>query len=147
MQRLDHQTSGGVTITAAAELLPQLPPALIGEQLPLVPAVQQRPRLAPQRIDQVLQLDAPRPSMALDTAVEPHQVAAELPAEQELQPVVEDPQRELLAVVVCKAKRRQGPQRRFFLLQPDQPRLVVLLDHLNQEGLVRRQRLEIAATA
>ena len=81
MQRLDHQTSGGVTITAAAELLPQLPPALIGEQLPLVAAVQQRPGFAPQRIDQVLQLDAPRPSIALDTAVEPHQFTAELPAQ------------------------------------------------------------------
>ena len=29
--------------------------------------------------------------MALDTAVEPHQFAAELPAQKKLQPVVEDP--------------------------------------------------------
>jgi hypothetical protein len=38
MQCLDHQPSGGVTITAAAQLLPQLPPAFIGKQLSLVAA-------------------------------------------------------------------------------------------------------------
>jgi len=85
--------------------------------------------------------------MALAAAVEPRQFAGDLPAQKQLQPVVEDPQRELLAVVVGKAKRRQGPQRRFFLLQPDQPRSVVSSDHGGQEGLIGRQRLEIAATA
>ena len=58
-----------------------LPPALIGEQHPLITAVQQRPRLTPQRLDQMPQIDAPRPSMALLSPVEPHQFAAELPAQ------------------------------------------------------------------
>ena len=81
IQRLDHQPSGGVAITAIAQLLPQLPPALIGEQLPLVTAVQQRPGFAPERIDQMLQINAPRPPMALDAAVAPRQFAGDLPAQ------------------------------------------------------------------
>ncbi len=72
MQRLAHHAGGGVMGTAAAQLLP---PVLIGEQLALVAAVQQRPRLAAQGIDQMLQIDAPRPPMALLSAVEPHQFA------------------------------------------------------------------------
>ena len=66
---LRKQPSGGGAITAIAQLLPQLPPALIGEQLPLVKAVQQRPGFAPERIDQMLQINAQRPTMALDAAV------------------------------------------------------------------------------
>ena len=173
IQRLDHQPSGSVAITAIAQLLPQLPPALIGEQLPLVTAVQQRPGFAPERIDQMLQINAPGPPMALDAAMEPSQFAGDLPAQKQLQPVVENPHRqplvdqprrhrihhpahldragpphrELLDVVIGKAKRRQGPQRRFLLLQPDQPRSVVLLDHLREEVLIRRQRFKIAAAA
>lgn len=54
IQRLDHQSGSGITVTAVAQLLPQLPPALIGEQLPLIAAVQQRSGLAPERIDQML---------------------------------------------------------------------------------------------
>jgi len=44
--------------------------------------VQQRPRLTPERIDQVLQIDAPRPSIAFHAAMEPHQFAGQLAAEQ-----------------------------------------------------------------
>ena len=46
IQRFHHQSGGGITVAAIAQLLPQLPPALIGEQLALVAAVQQRPRFA-----------------------------------------------------------------------------------------------------
>ena len=173
IQRLDHQAGGGITVTAMAQLLPQLPPALIGEQLLLVAAVQQRPGLTPQRIDQMLQVDAPRPPMALDAAMAPHQFAGDLAAEQQMESIMEDPHRqpladqprrhrihdsahlnragaphrELLDVVVGKAKARQRPQRRSLLLQPHQTRSVVLLKHRSQESLVRSQRLKIAAAA
>jgi len=61
IEGLHHHAGSGVAITAAAQLLPEGPPALIGEQLPLVAAVQQRPGLTPEGIDQVLQIDAPGP--------------------------------------------------------------------------------------
>ena len=51
IQGFHHQSGGGITVAAIAQLLPQLPPALIGEQLPLVAAVQQGARLAAQGID------------------------------------------------------------------------------------------------
>jgi len=133
----------------------------------------QRPGFASERIDQMFQIDAPRPPMALLSAVAPSQFAGDLPAQKQLQPVVEDPHRqpladqsrwhrihdsahldragathrELLDVVVGKAKRRQGPQRRFLLLQSALPGPVVASGHLDQEGLIGRQRLEIAAAA
>lgn len=45
IQRLDHQPGRAVTVTAGQELLPQAPPALIGEQVALVAAMEQSPRL------------------------------------------------------------------------------------------------------
>ncbi len=171
MEGLHHESGCVVTVAAGAQLLPEVPPALIREQLPLVAAVQQRPRLAAQGIDQMVQLDRPGPAMSLHTAVQAHQLAGDRAAQQHLQPVVEDPHRhlvadqtrrhgvdnpphldragaphrELLDVVVGKAMRRQGPQRRLLLLQAAQPGTVVLRRHLHDEGFVGGHRLEIMA--
>lgn len=171
VEGLHHEPSCGVTVTAGAQLLPEDPPALVGEQLPLVAAVQQRPGLAAQGIDQMVQIDRPGPAVPLNAAVQADQVAGSFAAQQHLQPVMEDPHRhlvadqprrhgvddpphldragaphrELLDVVVGKAIRRQGPQRRLLLLQATQPGAVVLRRHRSNEGLVGGDRLEIGA--
>jgi len=98
IQGLHHEPGSGVTITAAAQLLPEGPPALIRKQLPLVAAVQQCPGLAPEGIDQVIQIDAPGPPVTfLLVAMHPRQLTGHLAAQQHLQPVVEDPYRYPLA--------------------------------------------------
>ncbi len=74
MEGLHHESGCVVTVAAGAQLLPEVPPALIREQLPLVAAVQQRPRLAAQGIDQMVQFDRPGPAMSLHTAVQAHQL-------------------------------------------------------------------------
>jgi len=44
IQRLDHQSGRAVTVSADQELLPEVPPAFIREKVPLVAAMEQRPR-------------------------------------------------------------------------------------------------------
>ncbi len=44
IQRLDHQPGCAVTVTASQELLPKVPPALVGEEVALITAMEQRPR-------------------------------------------------------------------------------------------------------
>lgn len=97
IQGFHHQARRRIPISAITQLLPQLPPALVGEQLSLVAAVQKRPRFAPQSIDQVVEINAPGTAMTFTVAVEPHQFTAELPAQQHLQTVMENPHRHPLA--------------------------------------------------
>lgn len=61
IQRLDHEPRGSISVAASQELLPEVPPALIGEEVALVAAMEQGPRLGAQAIDQMLQIDAPGP--------------------------------------------------------------------------------------
>jgi hypothetical protein len=88
-----HQPRRRVTVAAVAQLLPQLPPWLIRKQLPLIAAVEQCPGLAPQGIDQMIQINAPRPTMPLLTAMQTRQFAGEFAAQQDLQAVMIDPYR------------------------------------------------------
>ena len=44
IQRLNHQASSAVTVTASEQVLPEVPPALVGEEVALVAAMEQRPR-------------------------------------------------------------------------------------------------------
>jgi len=137
VQGLHDQPRSGVAIAVAAQLLPQLPPGLIRKQLTAVTAMQQRSGLAPERIDQMIQINRPGSAMALAlVAMHPRQFACELAAQQDLQPIVVDPHRhlpadqgrrhrvddfshldragaphlDLLDVVVDKAVGRQRPQ-------------------------------------
>jgi hypothetical protein len=64
IQRLGHEPGGAITVTTGQQLLPELPPALIREQVALVAAVEQGSGLGPQPIDQVLQINAPGPLLA-----------------------------------------------------------------------------------
>ena len=64
IQGLHHEAGGGITVAASEQVLPEVPPARIGEQLPLVAAMEQGAWLGPQAIDQVFQIDAPGPLLA-----------------------------------------------------------------------------------
>jgi len=104
IQGLDHQSSCRITVSAGDQLLPERPPAPVWKQFALVAAMEQRPGLAAQRLDQVIQVDAPGPPVTLVPTVEPHQLAGELTAQQHLQPVMEDPHCHLVA----DQRRRHG---------------------------------------
>ena len=75
VQRLDHEPRGSISVAASQELLPEVPPALIGEEVALVAAMEQGPRLGAQAIDQVLQIDAPGPRAMAAAAIDAGQLA------------------------------------------------------------------------
>ncbi len=65
VERLNHQSGSGVTVSAGQELSPELPPALVREEVTLVEAMHQGPRLSTQAIDQVLQIYPPGSNLAI----------------------------------------------------------------------------------
>lgn len=87
IEGLHHQTGCAVAITASQQLLPEVPPALIGEQLALVPAMEQGAGLGPQAIDQVLKIDAAGPLFARGS-IGAGQLADPVAAQEHHQPVV-----------------------------------------------------------
>lgn len=101
MQGFHHQSSRCITVAAMAQLLPQCPPLVIGKQFPLIAAMEQRPRFAPQGINQMIQINAPRPPMPLLAAVQTGHFVGEFTAQQDLQPVVIDPYRYLCINQSC----------------------------------------------
>ena len=172
VQRLNHQSGSGVTVTAGQELLPQAPPALVREEVALVAAMEQSPWLGAQAIDQVLQIDAPGslPSRGaigawelanpVATQVDDQSVMVQshrhLAADQARRHRVDDlahldragaphPHREQL--VVGKAIGRQRAQRLQFLFVAPLPRGVEGAEHLSQQFAVFGGLLEIAAAA
>jgi hypothetical protein len=96
IQRLGHEPGRAITVTTGQKLLPELPPALIREQVALVAAVEQRPGLGPQAIDQMLQINAPGPLLARG-AIGTGQLAHPVAAQEHHQPVVVQAHRDLAA--------------------------------------------------
>ena len=88
IQRLDHQPCSGVAVAASQELLPEVPPVLIREEMALVAAMEQGTRLGAQAIDQVLQIDAPGPRAMAAAAIEAWQLADPVAAQIDDQPVM-----------------------------------------------------------
>lgn len=135
IQGLDHEPGRPVTVTTGQQQLPELPPALIREEVALVAAMEQGPGLGPQAIDQMLQIDAPGPLLTC-SAIGARELADPVAAQEHHQPVVMQPHRDLAAdqrgrhrvndlphldragaahphrepLVVDKAKGRQGAQ-------------------------------------
>jgi hypothetical protein len=93
---LRKQAGRTIAITAGQQLLPEVPPALIRKQVALVAAMEQRPGLGPQAIDQVLQIDAPGTLLAR-VAIGAGQLADPVAAEEHHQSVVMEPHRDLAA--------------------------------------------------
>ena len=96
IEGLSHQAGRAIANTAGQQLLPEFPPALIRKEVALVAAIEQRPGLGTQAIDQVLQIDAPGPLLA-HVAIGAGQLANPVAAEEHHQPVVMQPHRDLAA--------------------------------------------------
>ena len=74
---LRKQPGCRIMVTAGKQVLPEVPPALVGKEVALVAAMEQRPGLGAQAIDQVLQIDAPGPRAMAAAAIDPGQLAAQ----------------------------------------------------------------------
>jgi len=173
VQRLDHEPCCGIAVIAAQQLLPQLPPALIREQLSLVAAVQQRPGFGAQAVDQMVQIDAPGAWTMAAVAIDPRELAHPVTAQDNDQTVMVQPDRDLMAdqagrnrvddlahldgagaahphreqVVVGKAKGRQGAQLLQLLLVAPLPGGVEGCEHFSQQLAVFGNLLKITAPA
>ena len=94
IQRLNHQASSAVTVTASEQVLPEVPPALVGEEVALVAAMEQRPWFGTQAIDQMLQIDAPGALLA-GGAIGTWELAHPVAAQVDDQAVMVQPHRDL----------------------------------------------------
>ena len=75
VERLDHQAGSRIAVARRQQVLPEVPPALVGEEVALVAAMEQGPWLGAQAIDQVLQIDAPGPGAMAAGAIGTGQLA------------------------------------------------------------------------
>jgi hypothetical protein len=173
IQGLGHEPGRAIAVTASQELLPEVPPALIREEVALVAAMQQGPGLGAQAIDQVLQINAPGPRAMAAAAIGAGQLADPVAAQIDDQPVMVQPHRDLAAnqggrhrvdnlphldragaphphreqLVVGKAKSRQWCQPFEFLLVAPLARSIEGAEHLGQQLAVLGGFFEIAAAA
>lgn len=90
------QASSAVMVTASEQVLPEVPPALVGEEVALVAAMEQRPRFGTQAVDQVLQIDAPGALLA-GVAIGTWELANPVATEVDDQPVMVQQHRNLTA--------------------------------------------------
>ena len=97
VQGLDHQAGCTIAVTASQELLPEVPPVLIREEVALVAAMEQRPGLGAQAIDQVLKVNAPRPRAMAAIAIGTGKLADPVAAQIHDQPVMVQAHRDLEA--------------------------------------------------
>jgi hypothetical protein len=172
IQGLDHEPGRPVAVTSGQQQLPEIPPALIREEVALVAAMEQGPGLGPQAIDQMLQIDAPGPLLTCG-AIGAWELADPVAAQKHHQPVVVQPHRDLAAdqggrhgvndlphldragaahphreqLVIGKAEGRQGSEMLEFLLVAPLPGGVESAEHLNQQLAVFGRLHEIAAAA
>ena len=170
IQRLDHQAGCSITITTGQQVLPEVPPALVGKQVALVAAMEQGPRLGAQAVDQMLQINAPGPLLARG-AIDAGQLADPVAAQIDNQPVMMQPHRDLAAnqggrhrvdhlphldragaphphrqqLVVGKAKSGQWCQPFELLLVAPLTRGIDGTEHLREQLAVFSRLVEIAA--
>ena len=173
IERLDHQPCSGVTITSGEQVLPEVPPVLVREEVALVAAMEQGPRLGAQAIDQVLQVNAPSPGAMAATAINTGQLTDPVAAEVDDQPVMVQPHCDLVAhqarrygvddlphldraaaphphreqLIVSKAKGGQGGQLFELLLVAPLPGGIEGAEHLSEQLAVFGGFLDITAAA
>ena len=88
IQRLDHQPGCRIAVATGKQVLPEVPPGLIREEVTLVAAMEQGAWLGAQAIDQVLQIDAPGPRAMAAAAIDAGQLADPVAAQIDDQPVM-----------------------------------------------------------
>jgi len=170
---LRKQPGCRIAVATGKQVLPEVPPGLIREELTLVTAMEQGPGLGAQAIDQVLQIDAPGPRAMAAAAIDAGQLANPVADQINDQPVMVQPHRDLTAdqggrhrvddlphldrdgaphphrqqLVAGKAKGGQWSQLFKLLLVATLPRGVEGAEHLREHFAVFSRLVEIAAAA
>jgi hypothetical protein len=96
MEGIDHHLGGLIRWQGRQQLAPQLPPALAWQEVVLQLSAQQGPGLTPQALDHMAEINAPQCFLAL-LRMQPRQGFNELAAQEQIQPVMAQVHRELLA--------------------------------------------------
>jgi hypothetical protein len=97
MEGIDHHLGGLIRRQSRQQLSPQLPPVLTGEDVVLQLGAQQGSGLTAQALDHMAEIDAP-PWPALASApVQPRQGFEVVAAQEQIQPVMVQMHRQLLA--------------------------------------------------
>jgi hypothetical protein len=97
MEGIDHHLGRLIRRQGHQELAPQLPPALRREQVVLQLRPQQRPWFAAQAFDHMAEIDPPPWTAHPGAPMQPRQGLHELAAQEQIQPVMAQVHRELLA--------------------------------------------------
>lgn len=97
MEGIDHHLGRLIRRQGSQQLAPQLPPARAWQEIVLQLGAQQGPGLAPEAVDHMAEIDPP-PWPALARApMQPRQGLHELAAQEQIQPVMTQVDRQLLA--------------------------------------------------
>ena len=96
MEGIDHDFGGLIRRQGRQQLAPQLPPRFAGKQIVLQLGAQQGPRFAAQALDHVSKIDAPQCLLPF-AGMQPRQRLDKLGTQEQIQPVVAQMHRQLLA--------------------------------------------------
>ena len=96
-ESVDHHLGRLIRRQGCQERSPQLPPALAGEDVGLQLGAQQRPGFTAQALDHMAEVDPPQPALVSRALMQPWQGLHELAAQEQIQPVVTQMHRQLLA--------------------------------------------------
>ena len=97
MEGVDHHLGGLIRRQGRQEFSPQLPPVLAGEHVGLQLGAQQGSGFASQAVDHMAEIDPPQCSALPCSPMQPRQGIHELAAQEQIQPVMAQVQRQLLA--------------------------------------------------
>ena len=97
MEGIDHHLGGLIRRQGRQQLPPQLPPARAWQKVVLQLGAQQRPRFAAQAVDHMAEIDPPQCSALTCSPMQPWQGFHELAAQEQIQPVMVQMHRQLLA--------------------------------------------------
>jgi hypothetical protein len=97
MKAVDHHLGGLIRGQRPQQTAPELMPGLAGEDVGLQLGAQQRPGFAPEALDHMAEIDPPQRHLFTFALVEPRQGQGELAFEEQIQPVMAQMHRELVA--------------------------------------------------
>jgi len=97
MEGIDHHLGRLIRRQRRQQLTPQLPPALAGQQVVLQLGAQQRSGFTPEALDHMAEIDPPQRPALTFALMQPRQGFHELAAQEQIQPVMAQVRRQLLA--------------------------------------------------
>jgi hypothetical protein len=97
MQAVDHHLGGLIRGQRPQQTAPELMPGLAGEDVGLQLGAQQRPGFTTQAVDHVAEVDAPQGTLLAFALMQPRDGQGELAAQEQIQPVMAQMHRQLVA--------------------------------------------------